>query len=114
MSRGYKHTKGPWNNADGLWINNATEVKNDETIGSGLQICKVNGPHELAYAIDKDEAYANAQLIAAAPELLEALHNLVEWVATMAPGEPPGYSFSRAKEVIKKATVEEGSDYEPE
>ena len=52
-----------------------------------------------------DEMYANAKLIASAPELLEALKNMVSWIESMEHGEQPGFSFNMAKETIKKAIL---------
>ena len=51
-----KHTAGPW-------------IVNDTTVmdATGISVCDVDG--ELSFDADK----ANAQLIAAAPEMLEAL-----------------------------------------
>jgi hypothetical protein len=47
------------------------------------------------------EAQANARLIAAAPELLEALQHLM-----VAHGEQLDYAFQQAQEAIAKATTE--------
>jgi len=60
------HTKGPWEQADSFGPSaNGTGV---QKVGGHL-ICSCT-----AY-FSRDEVYANARLIAAAPELLEALNN---------------------------------------
>lgn len=69
-------TPGPWH-----W--------DSEAFGSGLDWCLIQGPGgdpggsilEGGFVLADDaENLANAHLIAAAPELYEALHNLVEAV----------------------------------
>jgi hypothetical protein len=59
----------------------------------------------LVYNRDREEAGANAQLLAAAPELLEALQTLLEFdeitkAITMSGGTP---HLEKAKAAIKKA-----------
>jgi hypothetical protein len=57
----HKHTPGPWRTSRGT-----VDVYNKD----GFTIIECNH-----YGIsDKEEAFANQQLIAAAPEMLEALH----------------------------------------
>lgn len=64
------HTPGPWKspskmiNADGLYIADRT---------GNWDICTINYDH----APSLDEAAANATLIAAAPDMFEALQNAV-------------------------------------
>ncbi len=64
MTENTRHTPGPWTiyNTDGLKI-----LKNWRVKGSvGYQVCTMNT------ATTTEEEYANARLIAAAPDLLEA------------------------------------------
>ena len=65
-----KHTPGPWT-IDGLHIS-----------GNGYSIAHINS-HRTT------EGRANADLIAAAPELLEALENLLDAVRQNIDGKPP-------------------------
>lgn len=65
-----KHTKGPW----------ALGVEGDGAVGSvycdnalGSRVAIVYGPGQQFTAFTRVEEEANARLIAAAPELLEAL-----------------------------------------
>ena len=88
------HTPGPWEP-----LRQGTEIQSYEGLhevsaiaenGAHLSICVVseghftnatqNGIDEPEYTISSDEAYSNACLIAAAPELLEALENLTDAV----------------------------------
>ena len=85
------HTPGPWNVGTG-WIYAGAKPKGAKFICEGLPISA--------------EGYANAHLIAAAPELLEALRELVE---LFDPDTQSLYSFARAEieaaqEAINKAT----------
>jgi hypothetical protein len=59
------------------------------------------GEHELNITAD-----ANARLIAAAPELLEALKGMMEW-ARRVKGSNPGPEVFEASAAIAKATGEE-------
>lgn len=63
-----KHTPGPW----GVYLNNDTnqfEIFHDEGRGFGHMLARVEG--------EKGRFAANARLIAAAPDLLEALQDIV-------------------------------------
>lgn len=79
-----KHTPGPWHVANGVQIRGARE-----------QIAKV-------WMMRGGEGNANARLIAAAPELLEAL----QFVMT-ASGEQLSTAFEQAQAAIAKATGEQ-------
>lgn len=66
------HTPGPWA---------ASKQKARRVTASGIVICNAvlrnrGGPKHKTYLKDEHEAEANAQLIAAAPELLAALEAL--------------------------------------
>ncbi len=63
-----KNTKGPW-----VIAKDNQTIKSDETY-----ICRIRYPFS---PIDEnDEIAANARLIAAAPEMLEALENALAWI----------------------------------
>jgi len=67
-----KHTPGPWR----ISAESQSIVEQDnQAIGSklGLLIATAHGYTDSGYFPDDDEGVANARLIAAAPELLEAL-----------------------------------------
>ena len=82
-----KHTPGPWNQLE-HW---ASITTND-----GYAICDM----ALTYSsLSNEELEANARLIAAAPDLLEALQFLM-----VASGEQLTTAFEQAQEAIAKAT----------
>lgn len=67
------HTPGPWA---------ASKQKARRVTASGIVICNAvlrnrGGPKHKTYLKDEHEAEANAQLIAAAPDLLDAVQNLM-------------------------------------
>ena len=67
-----KHTKGPWEDvnlgSDNIWIIDESGNYIAETIGAD---------EEGRYIKDDEEREANAHLIAAAPELLEACNTIL-------------------------------------
>lgn len=87
-----KHTPGPWetdrNNVHTGQIATIHHCLNNDWV----EVWSENWP------IDEAEQEANARLIAAAPELLEALHRLVD--AT----DPETTGWSEAVAAIAKAT----------
>ena len=72
-----KHTPGPW--GVGIKQSHGTNVFGYARVA--LSWCGANAAYSFdggpSHRIDGDEAYANALLCAAAPELLEALENAV-------------------------------------
>lgn len=54
--------------------------------------------------VPRAEDKANVQLIAAAPDLLEALLDLVEQIQARGEGEAASYAFDRVSEALDKAT----------
>jgi len=97
-----KHTKGNWKidiEVDGnLWIGSDNKTSMIANVCSGF-----NGATKL-YEPEDDEL-ANAKLIAAAPELLKELNNMIKvygWT-DMLEGEEQD-AIGTAKEAIKKAT----------
>lgn len=94
-----KHTPGPWIAKEfaGNW--NVTTTEKPRT----HNVCKVS---------DLDDTEANARLIAAAPELLEALRSCLEWMEFTIPKLNEtnthrmnwGGPISKARAAISKAT----------
>lgn len=82
-----KHTKGPWI-ADGAQI-----------FTSDTNVAQANG-----YRIDRETVAANARLIAAAPELLEALEGALKLIELVMPID--GDVTRKARAAIAKATGE--------
>jgi hypothetical protein len=94
-----KHTPGPWEQDADTIIKFLGEDANGPHI---QQIC------EITYAHDPEEstkeAEANALLIAAAPELLEALEAMIRYGEDGPAKRETGYEIEmRAKAAIRKA-----------
>lgn len=89
------HTPGPWSSGAAIPI---TAKACDK---SGFSLVFVNRD-------DKSEPEANARLIAAAPELLEALREALDCIRVYAPdymhGMPRKHYVSQARAAIAKAT----------
>lgn len=69
------HTKGPWNNYQGDDIYCVYDA-------DGKKICTIEPVDIVGWnAVHREEADANEALIAAAPELLEALDKLVNCIS---------------------------------
>ena len=92
------HTPGPWTAAA------------DKTL-EGLNVYAINGPGVCGWVADVNRAAwqksseANAKLIAAAPDLLEALQGLLN-VVQRTPAAQDGFnliSISRARDAIRTA-----------
>jgi len=99
-----KHTPGPWNSASLNQDSDHMEVF--AGISDGDQIAVVKG---YGLATGKyHEAIANARLIAAAPDLLEALMNLTQWAKVAGCGREEGsildQNINAAIAAIAKAT----------
>jgi hypothetical protein len=94
-----QHTPGPWK-AEG-WNNLVVNSRDGDTI--------IIEPGGSKYA-KLEELQANALLIAAAPELLEALKGMMEW-ARRVKGYNPGPEPSIVHSVIRKATT--GAEVQP-
>ncbi len=95
-----KHTPGPWHTGEGVPYSQTVQMKvcgwdrRPDATGHDYFAC---GPRVRT----EEQAKADARLIAAAPELLEALKRLLEhaeWVGT-----PRGYSWDDFKDVIDPA-----------
>ena len=93
------HTPGPWKVAENLFGNTASyevyaNVETKSGKGGYTRICQIT---------PRDQK-ANARLIAAAPELLEALEAMVEMVEMNGLGKR--YALDLAASAIKKARGE--------
>lgn len=105
-----KHTPGPWRVEDrrNAALKNIRIVAGDHKVGEVSDVHQrdyqgsFRGDHEAADALDA-VGLANARLIAAAPELLEALKGVVR-VADRATNE-----FDAARTAIAKAVGEEAA-----
>jgi hypothetical protein len=91
-----EHTPGPWRVAFG----NRLEIHGPKD--------EIGWPKSIVYnaglCTDK-EAQANARLIAAAPQLLQALNDLVVWVEHL-PGGRSGWEYVNALAAIASVTKE--------
>jgi len=92
-----KHTAGEWL-IGGKQVNNPYEI--------GVWDC---GTFKLAkvYGTSPQEAEANAALIAAAPVLLEALKQLLDFTLVTTKGDEGYISVQQAKTAIKAATPQQ-------
>jgi hypothetical protein len=69
------YTPGPWTAKQDQDSTGATTIR-----ANGINICFLSYYNKGVKTLDPYEVEANARLIAAAPELLEALQNLVQFV----------------------------------
>ena len=92
-----KHTPGPWRFYTEPQPNGCPIVGN----GRGLMLAML--AHSVNYPAQRDEANANARLIAAAPELLEALIELADCGAEAWGEDRPCVRIAR--DAIAKATT---------
>jgi L-alanine-DL-glutamate epimerase-like enolase superfamily enzyme len=101
-----QHTPGPWIGAGPSFGDQfpryTTEITTeDERYGDGhIQIC------ELPFHHHDEENEANARLIAAAPDLLEALKDIVEFWDSIVPTDAVNQMHINARAAIAKATGE--------
>ena len=87
-----KHTPGPW----AIYVNAPSDIVIRKMSKDGYELCSI---------ARVSSGYANARLIAAAPELLEALTDCVEHMHWTQPqGEA---ALKKAKAAIAKATGSE-------
>ena len=111
------HTPGPWNlgnpglrgsDAHMCQVMTAYATKNEgATIGCYDVICRTWSPDCTVSSVrlTREECFANARLIAAAPELLKALQELVNVHSAGAANETIALDFwDHAKHAIAKAT----------
>lgn len=92
-----KYSKGPWLN-DGYY--NGNHMVGIETETDYIHLISVQRPIHDSERLTKEQAKANAQLVSAAPDLLEALQSclvdLKEWGLHLE-------SITKAKAAIDKA-----------
>lgn len=105
-----KHTPGPWRHDKRGYPHPDVKAANGRNVACTWGVN--NQPKTTAAAKTQMQiARANARLIAAAPELLEALIDCVSLLAFLEPEVRGGYSpdgaLSKARAVIAKATGEQ-------
>jgi hypothetical protein len=95
------HTSGPWA---------VSKQKTRRVTASGVIICNAvlrnqGGPKHKTYLKDEHEAEANANLIAAAPELLEASQDALSgWrYIRQQHGDLPGVGWARVEQALTAA-----------
>lgn len=108
-----KHTPGPWFAAD--WRNDfgedlfTIEARSPEVLGQGMSSIWPDGiqKHHVASVeesgFDRETTLSNARLIAAAPELLEALKAALELLEREFPNPAPNGQIVKARAAIAKA-----------
>lgn len=96
-----KHTPGPWM----VSPEHPTIIRRDYRPISdcGELIGSASGHTKSGFFPSEDEAVANARLIAAAPDLLEALQAIFAAMHPDIPGAP-GSAIEKARAAIAKAT----------
>lgn len=94
-----KHTKGEWSVKS--FSDSRVIVKHVIHSSNGDTICKVMRDDN----DDSEAELANAKLIAAAPELLEALNSLISEIDDAVMPTSSNEAISKAKAAIKKATA---------
>lgn len=93
------HTPGPWKIHP--YINNFGGRNETKDVGpSGRAVCEVFGAFEAPFGAESE---ANARLIAAAPEMLEALRTLVAAISYNQNPDTLLRESEFAREVIAKA-----------
>lgn len=104
-----KHTPGPWRHGSQTGANaNTIYAVNGKGPHDEPGICSVYGIPLYRRTDEQmrdiyDEGIANAKLIAAAPELLEALERTLSWLSSY-PGEGALGAYDQARSAIAKAT----------
>jgi hypothetical protein len=93
-----KHTPGPWS-SERIWDTPATRVHARVDGGVPVALADVFSMRE------PGEREANAQLIAAAPEMLSALARALSWLSSY-PGGGAMKCYDEVRSAIKKATGE--------
>jgi hypothetical protein len=97
-----KHTPGPWEAVK--WSCHAATTVVTGKIGPRVVICECSG-----HGRHTDESLANARLIAAAPELLDALERMVDvanWDEMLQSEEQHDAMIVKAEAAIRKAKGE--------
>lgn len=94
-----KHTAGPWLITDDRF--DGTVVTSQSRVDDSMApIAKVDCHWDEPFGIEQQQ---NARLIAAAPELLDALERSLNWLASYPGGNANG-CYNQARAAIAKAT----------
>lgn len=104
----FKGTPGPWEIKPEEVDRSYIRIRGTQ-LGGRFKVANVLSPdYDGVHHREADETRANAQLIAAAPELLEALCNLIECYerGVELNEEHCGYEFDKALAAVNKATGE--------
>lgn len=96
-----KHTPGPWIGAGPSFGDPLPRYTTEIVTEYEGEDEEVRSICELPFAHHDDENEANARLIAAAPELLEALKEAINLIETLSPIE--GQTVRKARAAIAKA-----------
>lgn len=104
-----KHTPGPWHVCDGC-----THLISDEhlmTVAEARQIVSGNlRTGKTEYVPGHQMQLANSKLIAAAPEMLEALREIANWNPVVSPDEENGMSIIDAINIARAAIAKATGD----
>ena len=90
-----KHTPGPWH-----VLTDVDRIRDSARIFAGSKFIGMVGNSDDTH----EQTYSNAELVAAAPELLEALEDLMYWLNICS--TPTLQSIEIANQVIAKAKGE--------
>lgn len=94
-------TKGPWQFWDRENPSHALITDEQGSAGIATPILRIHSPTGEC----PEEMRANARLIAAAPDLLEACEATMVWFETLAAGQPMADMLEKVKAAIRKATT---------
>lgn len=106
------YTPGLWTSFDATCLNDKKQIigtyqiTNGKEFGEGRLVIADVMPYGLGFTPEKQEAKANAHLIAAAPELLEALQRFIAFTDNVNKEHNDGFESSmvlQAKAAIAKA-----------
>ena len=101
------HSAGPWTTKIGvLEVGLMTHEILDDNGEIVADISPIHDPAVGKEIVVSKEEFANARLIAAAPELLEALLTVMDLLTWPESGMPEEFAYDRAKNAINKATGE--------
>ena len=116
MSETLKHTPGPWVSVESRFASETLilgpQVRVDDDEGAGRDTIAIIpmpsgcewGPEHDSCTLGRPETDANASLIAAAPEMLEALQSAADFIERQGYSEWIGGSLVELREAISKAT----------
>lgn len=103
-----KHTKGQWSLNYSFTAKDLKDSEGSIAIKSDVNdrpwIAEAKGSH-VNDGMGLEEFEANAKLIAAAPELLEALKGCIHWMSKVNLSDEGDQAIQLAEKAIKKATT---------